>query len=264
MADTMSPTSTTRGATSLSPLTFGAVLRSGLFAGLASGVAAALVAWLVVERPIRSALAIEEARSHAAEGGAHEHEELFSRPVQVIGGMLAAVVVAVSIAIIFAIVYAKVRHRLPAATDFGRAMLLAGVGFATISLLPGLKYPANPPGVGDPETVTSRTLYYVSFIGATMVVAYLAFVAREKLADRGWPIAYRSAAVAVGTIGALVLLALAWPANPDAIAADIPAALLWQFRLYSLIELATLWAVLGLAFGLLLTPRSAKTAAVPQ
>lgn len=239
-----------------SPLTFGGVLVKGLYAGLAAGVVAALVAWLLVERPIRAALAVEEARS-AAEGSGHSHEELFSRPTQVIGGMLAAVVVAVAIAAIYAVVFARVRHRLPAATDFGRAVLLAAVGFVTIALLPALKYPANPPGVGDPETVTQRTLYYVSFIGAAMVVAYLAFRARTVLADRGWPAAYRSAAVAAGTIVVYALLLALWPANPDAIAADITAGLLWEFRLYSVLELAALWTVLGLVFGVLLTPRTA-------
>jgi len=259
MATTESPATHVRAGTDVSALSFGTVLRSGLFAGLVAGVVAALVAWLVVERPIRAALAIEEARSHA-EAGEH-HEELYSRPVQVIGGMVAAVVVAVSIAIIFAVVFARVRHRLPAATDFGRATLLAGVGFATISLLPALKYPANPPGVGDPESITSRTLYYVSFIGAMMVVAYLAFLARERLVALGWPAAYRSAALVAGTVVVVAVLGVLWPANPDSISADIGAPLLWQFRLSSLLELATLWGVLGLVFGLLLTPRPAK--AVP-
>jgi predicted cobalt transporter CbtA len=255
MATVETPATEVRADSSVSTLSFGAVLRSGLFAGLAAGVAAAVVAWLVVERPIRAALAVEEAHSLAA--GEH-HEELYTRPVQVVGGMVAAVVVAVSIAIIFAVVFAKVRHRLPAGTDFGRATMLAGVGFAAISLVPALKYPANPPGVGDPESITSRTLYYVSFIGAMLVVAYLVFVAREWLVARGWPAAYRSAALVAGTVVVVTVLGMLWPANPDTIGADIGAALIWQFRLSSVLELATLWAVLGLVFGLLLTPRPAK------
>jgi predicted cobalt transporter CbtA len=232
------------------PLSFLAVLKRGLLAGAAAGVAAALVAWLMVERPIRAALAVEEAR-HAAEAGDH-HEELFSRPTQVVGGMVAAVVVAVAIGVVFAVVFAQTRHRLPASTDFGRAVLLATVGFIGVALLPALKYPANPPGVGDPETVTARTLYYFSFLGATLVVAYLAFRAREWLAARGWAAPQRSAVVALGSVVAVAVLFAVWPANPDPIPGDISAGLLWQFRVYSLVELATLWAVLGLAFGLLL------------
>jgi hypothetical protein len=256
-AATTAPSTDVRAA-GMPPLTFGSVLVRGVIAGAAAGVAAALVAWILVESPIRAALAVEEARSASHEAGGHD--ELFTRPVQVIGGMVAAIVVAVSVAAVFAVVFAKVRHRLPAATDFGRAALLAAVGFATIALLPALKYPANPPGVGDPETVTSRTLLYVSFIGASMVVAYLCFTARTWLAARGWSGPHRSAAVAAGVVVAVGLLFAIWPAAKDPIPADITAGLLWEFRLYSLLELTTLWAVLGLTFGLLLTPRSAPTA----
>jgi len=259
MASTVAAPSTDarRQLSALPPLTFASVLLRGILAGAVAGVAAAMVAWLLVERPIRVALAIEEARSSVPEASGHSHEELFSRAVQVVGGMLAAVVVAICVAAVFAVVFAKVRHRLPAATDFGRVALLAATGFVTVALLPALKYPANPPGVGDPETVTSRTLLYVSFIGAAMVVAYLAYAARARLAARGWSGAHRSAVVAAGTVVAIALLFIVWPASSDPIPDDIGAGLLWEFRLYSLLEFATLWIVLGLTFGLLLAPRAA-------
>ena len=55
---------------------------------------------------------------------------------------------------------------------------------------------------------------------------------------------------------------MTWPASPDSVPGDIPAALLWDFRLASLGELATLWTVFGLGFGLLLTPRRVAAPAV--
>jgi predicted cobalt transporter CbtA len=39
------------------------------------------------------------------------------------------------------------------------------------------------------------------------------------------------------------------PDSPDSIAADVPAAVVWNFRLASLGQLATLWTVLGVAGG---------------
>lgn len=233
------------------PLTLGAVLRRAALAGLFAGVAAAVAALLLVEPQIDRALAIEEARSAS---GPHD-EPVFGRTTQVFGGMVAAVAVAVCLALVVGVVFARVRHRLPATTDFGRSALLALLGFTTVALLPALKYPASPPGVGDPGTVTERTVQYLTLIAAAVAVTWLAFLVRDRLAARPWPPAFPAAlAVAVAAAGYIGLL-MTWPASPDSVPADIPAALLWDFRLASLGELATLWTVLGLSFGLLLTPR---------
>jgi predicted cobalt transporter CbtA len=240
----------------MAPLTLGAVLRRAALAGLFAGVAAALVALLLVEPRIDDALAIEAARSTSDE------EPLFGRGAQVFGGMVAAAAVAVCLALVVGVVFARVRHRLPADTDFGRAALLSLLGFATVALLPALKYPANPPGVGDPGTVTERTVQYLTLIAAAVAVTWLAFLVHDRLAARPWPPAYRAAlAVAVVLLGYPALL-MTWPASPDSVPADVPAALLWDFRLASLGELATLWTVFGLSFGLLLTPRRVPAPAV--
>jgi predicted cobalt transporter CbtA len=244
-------------------VTLGAVLRRGLLAGLLAGAVAAVVALLVVEPTIRSAVAIEAARS-AAEPADHTHGELVGRTTQVIGGLVAAIVVALCLALIFATLFARVRHRLPAATDLGRAALLAGSGFLAVALVPALKYPANPPGVGDPATVTTRTWQYVTLIAASIAVTTLAYVARTGLLKRGWQATHAVVGSTVITVLAYVVLLVVWPANPDPIPADVPAGLLWDFRLASLAELAAMWATLGLAFGLLLTPWRAPAPTTPD
>ncbi|MFY1632079.1 CbtA family protein [Solwaraspora sp. WMMB335] len=63
--------------------------------------------------------------------------------------------------------------------------------------------------------------------------------------------AWSAAATAVA--GYALLLAF-WPATGVAVPADVPASLLWEFRLASLGQLAVLWTVLGVVLGLLLTP----------
>lgn len=225
------------------------VLRKGLLAGLLAGAAAALVSLLLVESPIRAALVVEEARSHAA--GETGHEEVFSRSTQVVGGMIAALLVALAIGTIFAVVFARTRHLLPARSDFGRSLQLAAGGFFAVSLLPALKYPANPPGVGDSETVQYRTLMYFSLLAAGILILCAALYVRRALAARGWSQAWASTATAGFGVAFTVLTLWGWPATPDPVPPDVPAALLWQFRLYSLAELATLWAVLGFGFGVL-------------
>ncbi|MDP9397787.1 MAG: CbtA family protein [Actinomycetota bacterium] len=204
---------------------------------------------LVVEPVIRAALVVEDARAHAS---GEQHEEVFSRPVQVVGGLLTAVLVGLALGVVFAVVFARARHRLPGGGDFGRALVLAAAGFGVLALLPSVKYPASPPGVGDPETVGARTLLYLTLLAAGILVLLAVTVIAAALARRGWRHPERvSAAAAAGALLFVAVLAL-WPATPDTVPPDIPAELLWRFRLASLAQLAALWATLGLVTGLLL------------
>ncbi|MEH1125855.1 CbtA family protein [Micromonospora sp. CPCC 206061] len=236
----------------MTSLTLGAVLRRGALCGLIAGLAAALVGLLLVEPRLDEAIALEEA--------SHE-EPMFSRGTQVFGGAVAAVAVAVCLALVVAVVFAGVRHRLPASTDFGRAALLAFLGFVTVALLPAVKYPANPPGVGDPDTVTERTVQYLTLIAAAIAISWLALLVHHRLAGRSWPAQHRTAtAVAVAAIGYVALL-MTWPPNPDPVPDTMPADLLWDFRVASLGELTALWTVFGLTFALSLVPRRAPASA---
>ena len=57
---------------------------------------------------------------------------------------------------------------------------------------------------------------------------------------------------AVDVVAAVVLVVLVLvlvPGSPDAVPADVPADLLWDFRLASLAQLAAMWLTLGLVFG---------------
>ncbi|MBP2479033.1 putative cobalt transporter CbtA [Crossiella equi] len=243
----------------MSAPTFGATLTRGALAGVLAGLVAAAVQYFLVEIPIEAALAVEEGRpADPAELG-HSHEEMFDRGTQLFGGMLAVVVVGLAIGTVYAVVYARLRHRLPGRDDFSRSLLLGGLGFLTVSLLPGLKYPANPPGVGDPDTVNERTILYFAVIVAGLVLVNLAPWFARLLAARGVDRPLRIVLSGLSTVVLLVLVVTLLPANDDAIPADIPAGLLWQFRLYSLIELASLWAVLATAFGLLLARQQRKS-----
>ncbi|MGH3938589.1 MAG: CbtA family protein [Pseudonocardiaceae bacterium] len=232
---------------------FAVVLRATLLGAAVAGLVAALMSWLLVEIPIRSALAIEAGRPE--EPGSGHSEELFDRSTQVIGGMLAAVLLALVLGVVFAVVFARLRPRLPGRTDFGRAVALALTGFVVVSLLPGIKYPANPPAVGDPATVDTRTLYYLSFLAAAILVTLAALALRHRL-PAGWPPSWVTTGSALLGITGYALLIGFWPATPDGIPADVPAALIWQFRLSSLAELAALWVTLGIVTGLVLERRA--------
>ena len=240
-------------------LSFGSVLRRGVLAGVSAGLAAAVVIWLVVEPVIRRALAIEDVRSmhggQSAPAGLPAHggdEPLVSRAVQVVGGAVTAVLVGVAVGVIFAVVFARMRERLPGRGDFGRSMVLATIGFAAVSLLPALKIPSNPPAVGNPETVGQRTMLYAVVLLLGVAVALLVPVLDQRLAARGTVPSTRWAVDVVATVVLVVLVLVLVPGSPDAVPPDVPAALIWDFRLASLAQLATMWLTLGLVFGLLL------------
>ena len=235
---------------------FAQLLRSGAIAGGAAGLTAALVMWLHTEPVIRRALAIEEARGHT--GGGHSHdEELVSRTAQVIAGALTAAVVGVLFGIVFAVVFAKVRHRLPGLSDHSRALWLAVLGFLAFTAMPALAIPSNPPAVGDPGTVTRRTLIYVLAILVGLLVIAVVSSLDAALRARQLQQPVRLTADLVASVGLVAVGLWLMPGTPDGIPSDVPAALIWDFRLASLTQLAAMWFVLGAVFGLL-TSRAAR------
>jgi predicted cobalt transporter CbtA len=233
-------------------ITYSVVIKRALIAAVVAGVCMALWAFFVVEPTIDDAIALEEATAQVA-GGDHGHDEdpLFTRSQQVGGGVLATVLFAVAVAVVFGTVYATVRHRIPAMSDFTRSIWLAAVAFGTTALFPVLKYPANPPAVGDPDTVNERTIQYVVLVAFGIVAAILLCQLSGWLRTRvdfDHRVIILVAAVIVVYGGALLF----FPASPDSIAPEVPAGLIWRFRLQSLGGLALLWTVLGLGFGWLM------------
>jgi predicted cobalt transporter CbtA len=233
-------------------LTYGPVIRRALVAGLLAGALVALYLWIVAEPTIDRAIALEEAAAaESAEPGEHAEAPLFTRGQQVGGGMLASVLFGTAVAAIFGTVFAAFRHRLSGGTDFRRVVQLAAVAFATTALFPMLKYPANPPAVGDPDTVNERTLQYLALlvfsIVAAVLVGRLAGWLRSRLDEPTRAIVLVAATIAL--YGGAILV---FPPSPDSIDPAMPAGLIWQFRIQSLGALALLWTVLGLGLGWML------------
>jgi predicted cobalt transporter CbtA len=188
----------------------------------------------------------------ASQGG--EEEELVSRHVQSTIGLFTAVMVyGASFGGIFALVYAFALGRIGGVSPRGLAALLALAAFICIALVPILKYPANPPAIGNPETIGPRTGLYLSMlvisVGA-MISAVL--VGRGVLRNHGiWNATFAGAAVYVAIVAVAQLL------MPDVneVPEGFPAVVLWRFRVANLGIEAVLWGTLGLVFGYL-TERS--------
>jgi predicted cobalt transporter CbtA len=224
---------------------FRTYIRHGLLAGLAGGAAAAVVLVALGERSISRAIELETAAARAA--GEPAGDELFSRTTQIVGGALGTALVGAALGLVFATVFAAVRHRLAARDDWRRAVNLAAVAFVALYLVPWLKYPANPPAVGDPDTIGQRTALYLVMVAWSAVAAWAAWRLLRHLRSTGAPDHVRTTLTAA-VWAAIVVLGLAvLPPNPDAVGA--PAQLVWRFRLASLAGSAAFWSVCGAVFG---------------
>ena len=217
-------------------------LRDGVLAGLVGGAALALVLLLAGEESIARAIELEQ-RANPGAG----HDEAFSRVAQEAGGALAGLIWGLCLGAIFAIAYFVLRRHLSTRSDWWAAVTVAAVGFVTVNLVPFLKYPGNPPGVGDSDSISRRTTLYLLMLAWSVVATAAAWRTVRWTDGRGWPDHMRLPAAA-GLYAALVVVGLAaLPGSPDAV--DAPATLVWRFRLASLGGTAAFWAVAGIVFG---------------
>ncbi|MFD5103651.1 CbtA family protein [Streptomyces albidochromogenes] len=238
------------------------LLGRGLAAGGAAGLAAGLFSLLLAEPVMDRAIRLEEARSAeehahgAAATAVQHHEELFSRSTQHFGLVVTAVVAGLALGVLFALAYALVHRRTGLAEQpWPRALAFGAAAFVAVSLLPGLRYPANPPGVGDAGTVADRQALWLAAVVIGVLGMLLAWQVYVRLADRSVPV--RQVAVALIGVATLAVL-FALPGNPDEV--PVAATLLWDFRVLSLASHAVLWAVFAGVFGALGLRAAGRTA----
>jgi predicted cobalt transporter CbtA len=205
---------------------------AGLFAGL--------FAYFCGEPHIDRALLLEE-------GGAFN--EVVSRPVQKLGLVVAAILYGASVGGVFGLVFAFLRDRMATEDDWGRSLRLAIALFAGVFFLPFLKYPADPPGTGDPATIGERTAVYLTTVALCLLAVFAAWYADRRLRARGTSAPVRRASVGVGFAAVIAALFLALP--PASEPGSFPGDVLWDFRVAALGTQAVLWAVLGAVFGAL-------------
>jgi Na+/melibiose symporter-like transporter len=228
-------------------------LRRGIAAGLLAGLLAGLFAFVLGESSVDGAIEVEEstaANQHQMEVSAnHAHEEIFSRSTQKVGLILATSLFGVAAGSIFGMAYTYFGSRLSSNSEWSRSLSLAGAAFCGVFLLPFLKYPANPPGVGSPETIGSRTAEYLLMMVLSVVVLALAWYTARDLKERGLSTQARQLAVALASVFVFGVLYSLLPAGPSP--GEFPAGLLWDFRLAALGTQLIFWTGLGVIFGLL-------------
>ncbi|MGZ6827562.1 MAG: CbtA family protein [Mycobacteriales bacterium] len=229
-------------------------LQRGALAGLAGGALAGAFGYLLAEPVMDRAVDLEAARQRAA--GEHV-VELYTRHTQHVGFVVATTLVGVALGVLLGVTHGVLHRADPDRDPWRRALALGGAAFFGLFLVPFLRYPANPPGVGDPGTIDARTSAYLSALVIGLVGAVTLGLAARGLAERGWPASHRQLAL-VGIAVATVALTFVLPDDTDPI--DVGAGLLWEFRLLSLATSALLWGGLTAVFGLLGERAARRTA----
>jgi predicted cobalt transporter CbtA len=222
------------------------LLLRGMLVGLVAGLLVFAFARWAGEPQVDKAIAFETSMDQAK--GESPEPEMVSRRIQRGFGLLTgAVVYATALGGIFGLVFAYARGRLSMARPRILAAWLAAIGFVTIVLAPSLKYPANPPSVGDPETIGVRTGAYFLLIAISVVAS--AFVLKARSYFRDTLGEWNAALLAVFLYVLVVSLCGHFLPAIDEVPANFPASLLWKFRIASWETQAVLWGALGLLFG---------------
>lgn len=222
-------------------LTFiGITLLSGAIAGTILGV----INQGIVEPFVEQAIELESQNAQQSGEIINPIEFANYRNFQKGGEIAAGTILGLSFGALFGLVFACAHPHLPGSIETKRALVLGGIMWLVIFLMPALKYPANPPAVGDPETIYYRQGLYLAFVSISGLAALglgLLHVRMPKSRTRAVAI---PAAYAAIMAGAFFLM----PSNPDAISA--PMDLVSAFRIASGFTMSVFWAALALVTGL--------------
>jgi predicted cobalt transporter CbtA len=232
----------------------GTLLARGMIVGIIAGLLAFGFAKIVGEPQVDKAIAFET-KMDQAKGEAPE-PELVSRHIQSTIGLLTGVLVyGTAIGGLFALVFAYASGRVGRIGPRGLAALLALAGFIAIVFVPDLKYPANPPSVGNPETIGYRTEMFFLMIAISIAAMVLAVTMGRRLVGRFG--IWNSALIAGTAFVAIIVVAQSLLPEINEVPDEFPAVVLWQFRLAALGIQLVIWTSLGLLFGWL-AERSAQ------
>ncbi|MCV0430120.1 CbtA family protein [Nitrosopumilus sp.] len=218
------------------------VLLSGAFAGLIHGT----VNFAMVEPYLDQAIGIENQNLFAT-GEEEDTLEFWVeyegyRVWQKSGQIVSGVILGTSIGALFGIVFALSKNSLPGNNPLKKSLVLAGIMWITLYLIPFIKYPANPPTVGDSETIVLRAVLYLSFIAISGIGALSFYKLSKKIQHRNKLVSL----IGYGIFISVVFFIM--PENPDDVSA--PMSFVNEFRLMSVLGVSSFWLSVGIMLGI--------------
>lgn len=260
-----------------------ALILRGAGVGALAGLLAFAFARIFAEPVIQAAIDYESGRDDMkaklaiAAGQAPEPDgpDIFSRAVQAnIGIGTGMVLFGVAVGLFFAVAFSMAYGRTGTVRPRQLVLLTAAAGFLTIYLVPFVKYPANPPSIGNPDTIRDRGALYLVMVVASVVFMIAAVWLGQRLQARfgTWNaslIAGVGFIVVMGVVMAVLpalgeLSANVAASKSGSVLTETPqplvdatgaivypgfdADLLYRFRFYSVAAQLILWVTLGLGF----------------
>lgn len=268
------------------------LLFRGVLAGAAGGVLAFVFARIFAESVITAAIRYQTGRD-AAQAALNKAAglaapaagpDIFSRTIQANAGLGVGMIgVGAAVGALFAVAYTICLGRTGGLRPRSLALLVAAAGFLGLYLVPFIKYPASPPGIGNPDTIRERGGLYLLMVISSVVLLILAAWLGQWLKPRlgNWNASLLAGAAFITAIGIVMAILPQLGELPANVAAyghhatetplplassngtivypGFPADVLFTFRLYSAAAQLILWATIGLVFApmaeRLLTPR---------
>jgi hypothetical protein len=240
------------------------LIARGLLAGALGAVLAFVFARLFVEPVIGRAIVFEDGRTAVEQAqGVHEHgAELFSRGVQSNAGLgFGILIFGVAMGALFAVAFCVLYGRAGSIAPRQLPLLLAALALTTVYVVPFLKYPPNPPAVGQEDTIGERTTMYLVAVLSSVVLAGAGVWLARRLSDRlgTWNARLVACAAYVVAIAVTYVLLPDVAETPEPmrnpsgtiVYPGFPADVLYEFRLLSLGTQVVLWATIGLVFAAL-------------
>ncbi|MGF6259812.1 putative cobalt transporter CbtA [Paraburkholderia youngii] len=224
----------------------GKLLVRGMLAGIVAGLLTFAFARIVGEPQVDQAISFEE-KAAAASGEAPE-PEIVSRETQAGLGLLTGVVTyGAAFGGLFSLVFAYAYGRAGSLSVRALSAWLALGAFIAIVVVPNIKYPANPPSVGDPDTIGARTGLFFLMIAISLATMVFSLKVRRRAAAKlgAWNGSIVAGLVFVAIIAAVQL---SMPVINE-VPATFPAVLLWKFRVAAIGMQVVMWTTIGLLFG---------------
>lgn len=213
-----------------------------LSSGVIAGIILAFLNLGIVEPTIDKAIALEVQKQVSSGENVNMSELIDYRYWQKAGAFAGGAIYGAGLASLFGVVFVFARSKLPGKNNKQKAILLAGIMWLVLFLMVALKYPANPPAVGDPETIYYRETLYVGYILISGLAALGMAVIwiRTRMNSKKIIIPLMYAAI-------MVTAYVVMPSNPDKI--EISMDLIQTFRILTAITIGVFWGTLGIIFG---------------